>query len=114
MLHLEKLKLEATERELREVRRNFQDSLPLGTKAALPRKTSLQQDPCRLDGGPSVHAVPSVPSHGLDAGNDEENLQLRAESDSRIRAEAKASHFQAAAKVVRRNLIDYLRIFNFQ
>ncbi|CAM6126544.1 unnamed protein product [Calypogeia fissa] len=97
LLHLEKVKLESSETELREVRRSFQDSLAVGTRA-LPSKNMLQDH--RLDG----LSVNVVAPHGLGAGHDEGRLPLITESEKRIAAEAKASHFEASAKIAEERL----------
>lgn len=64
----------------------------MGTRV-LPSKNTLEDR--RLD-GLSMHAVAP---HGLGARRDEAQLQLMTESEKRIAAEAKASRFEASAKV---------------
>ncbi|KAL2623432.1 hypothetical protein R1flu_003637 [Riccia fluitans] len=85
LLQLEKFKLEATERELREVKKNFQEALLAGAKANQKHacESLLENQPLNTQNMITVDGIP---------------MKLKSESEARLAAEAKASYFEQSAK----------------
>lgn len=88
---MEKLKLEVTERELREVNRCFHETLVAETK--VNKKNTSES---RLE-QQSKQTLINPADVGV---RDDIHLKLISESEARIDAEAKASYFEASAKVI--------------
>jgi hypothetical protein len=88
LLHLEKLKLEKTESELREVRRKSPHSAAVET---------------RLDGLSLNNGAPQ----SFGGVHNDACWKLMAESERRIAAESKASYFEESAKVSRNSSLSY-------
>ncbi|BBN13213.1 hypothetical protein MPTK1_6g01700 [Marchantia polymorpha subsp. ruderalis] len=100
LLQLEKLKLEVTERELREVNRCFHETLVAETK--VNKKNTSES---RLE-QQSKQTLINPADVGV---RDDIHLKLISESEARIDAEAKASYFEASAKAAEEKIKSLLK-----
>ncbi|KAL3690725.1 hypothetical protein R1sor_004376 [Riccia sorocarpa] len=90
LLQLEKFKLEATERELMEVKRSFQEALLAGAKAN-------QKHACEslLENQP----LSTLETTGVvEEAHDDIPMKLKSEAEARMAAEARASYLEKSAK----------------